>query len=291
MIRYISRHKLDVEKYDLCVENAINSRIYVFSWYLDIVADNWDALILNDYEAVMPLPWRSKYFIKYVYPPVWTQQLGVFSVNAINEPLVRDFIKAIPRKFKKITIQFNSGNPIRGKNVTEKVNYILPLDKTYKELFKEFNNNRKRVFNKLEVEKYWIDKEVSDNEFFNFYLNEPKNYQLIQKQITTIKTLIKTNNKAVYFWGIRIDEKLIASLVWLKDANRITYILPIATKEAKVKGLPTLLISNLIQEHQNSNFILDFEGSMIPGVADFFKSFGAEQEIYYLYKRPFRYFL
>ena len=31
--------------------------------YLDIICENWDALILNDYEAVMPLPSYKKVWI------------------------------------------------------------------------------------------------------------------------------------------------------------------------------------------------------------------------------------
>ena len=101
MIQYLKRNQLDIIKYDNCIELSLNSRIYVFSWYLDIVSDNWDVLVLNDYEAVMPLPWRQKYFIKYVYPPAWTQQLGVFSNSKINADLVKQFVKSIPKKFKK----------------------------------------------------------------------------------------------------------------------------------------------------------------------------------------------
>ena len=55
MIQYISREKLNVKKYNDCIKSALNSRVCAFSWYLDIVAGNWDVLILNDYEAVMPL--------------------------------------------------------------------------------------------------------------------------------------------------------------------------------------------------------------------------------------------
>ena len=101
MIYYVKRKDLDLKKYDACIDNAINSRIYGYSWYLDIVADNWDALVLNDYEAVMPLPWRQKYFIKYIYPPAWTQQLGVFSNFKIEADLVEQFVNSIPKKFKK----------------------------------------------------------------------------------------------------------------------------------------------------------------------------------------------
>ena len=79
MITYIKRKDLEVEKYDACIENALQSRVYAFSWYLDIVADNWDVLVLDDYKAVMPIAWKKKYFIKYVYPPLWLLELGVFS--------------------------------------------------------------------------------------------------------------------------------------------------------------------------------------------------------------------
>jgi len=171
---------------------------------------------------------------------------------------------------------------------TEKrTNYILKLDKPYEEIYKGFNKNRKRDLKKAEAEKYNLDKEICADEFLDFYLNEPKNHQLRQDQITTIKALLKATNKAVHIWGIRIDEKLMASLVWLKDANRITYLLPIATTQAKEKGLPTLLISNLIKEYQNSGLMLDFEGSMIEGVAEFYKSFGVEEEIYFSFQKYF----
>ncbi|WP_373942482.1 hypothetical protein OEG92_04340 [Polaribacter sejongensis] len=69
MIQYVKRKDLNILKYDACIENSIQSRIYAFSWYLDIVADNWDVLVLGDYKAVMPLPWKQKYFIKYITQP------------------------------------------------------------------------------------------------------------------------------------------------------------------------------------------------------------------------------
>lgn len=285
MIYYVKRKDLDLKKYDACIDNSINSRIYGYSWYLDIVADNWDVLVLNDYEAVMPLPWRRKYFIRYVFPPAWTQQLGVFSNFKIEADLVEQFVNSIPKKFKKVTIQFNSENDLSLFKTEERQNYILPLNKSYEEIYKGFNNNRKRDLKKAEADKYSIDKEISANEFLNFYLNEPKNYQLRQEQITAIKALLNANNTAVYIWGIREDEKLIASLVWLKDKNRITYLLPIATMQAKENSLSTLLISNLIKEHQNSNLILDFEGSMIEGVADFYRSFGVKDERYFSFQK------
>ena len=55
MIHYIQHKDIDFEKWDACVANSFNRLIYGFSWYLDVVCDDWDALVLNDYEAVFPL--------------------------------------------------------------------------------------------------------------------------------------------------------------------------------------------------------------------------------------------
>jgi len=288
MIHYLKRNELDVTKYDNCIENAINSRIYAFSWYLDCVADNWDALVLNDYEAVMPLPWRQKYFIKYIYPPAWTQQLGVFSKFKVNAQLVKEFINSIPRKFKKISIQFNSENNLSLFKTEKRTNYILPLNKSYEEIYVGFNKNRKRYLKKTLKKEYLIDTEIATDDFFDFYLNESKNYEIIENEITTIKTLLKKNKESVFIWGIRNDKKLMASLIWLKDDKRITYLLPVADKTAKEIGFPTLLVSEVIRQNSNSNLVFDFEGSMLKGVGEFYRSFGGKQEAYFkIHKHKF----
>ena len=46
-LKFIENINLNREKWDRCVERSINKKIYVLSWYLDIVCDNWDALIFN----------------------------------------------------------------------------------------------------------------------------------------------------------------------------------------------------------------------------------------------------
>ncbi|WP_456463887.1 hypothetical protein [Lutibacter sp.] len=280
MIHYYKRNQIAIAKYNTCIKKSINTRIYAYSWYLDIVTYNWDVLVLNDYEAVMPLPWRSKYLIKYIYPPAWTQQLGVFSEKEISSKLISQFIKAIPNKFKKITIQFNSKNDLSLFKVQKRVNYVLLLNKSYDEIYKGFNKNRKRDLKKALMTNSKIDREIKATEFLDFYLKEQKGYELNKNQIVTLNQLLNTKNKSVFIWGVRVNEKLIASLVWLKKDRRITYLLPVANKEAKNTGLTTLLVNTLIKQFSTSNFQLDFEGSMIKGVANFYKGFGAEEEAY-----------
>jgi len=287
MIYYLQRDQLDITKYDTCIKLSVNARIYAYSWYLDIVADNWDALVLNDYEAVMPLPWRQKYFIKYIYPPAWTQQLGVFSSTNVSEKLVLNFIRAIPKKFKKVTIQFNSENKFEHKNVTKRVNYILPLDKDYSEIYNGFNKNRKRDLKKAITRCNVNIKTISSNEFLDFYLSVPKNYVVTSHQIKGIKKLVNLQHKAIQIRGIYLADTLEASILFLIDTKRIINLVPVTTDFGKENGLTTLILNDMIKKSEDSTKTLDFEGSMVKGVADFYKSFGSELEYYNLLQIKF----
>ena len=71
------------------------------------MADNWDALVLGDYEVVMPLAVTSKAGIKYSYMPPFTSQLGIISKSAVDESIVQQFINAIPSQIKYCHISLN----------------------------------------------------------------------------------------------------------------------------------------------------------------------------------------
>jgi hypothetical protein len=69
----------------------------------------------------------------------------------------------------------------------------------------------------------------------------------------------------------------------VKSPNRITYLFGASTPEGQKKNAPTLLFNHLIKRHQNSPYILDFEGSKIEGVAKFYQSLGGKLEPYQLW--------
>ncbi|TAE87084.1 MAG: hypothetical protein EAY81_04625, partial [Bacteroidetes bacterium] len=106
MIKYLSHQEIDKIKWDDCIAQSNNELIYAYSWYLDIVAPGWEALVLNDYEVVMPLPTTTKY-LNVIYQPFFAQQLGIFNTQNLKHFTVSDFIKAIPAKFKYINICLN----------------------------------------------------------------------------------------------------------------------------------------------------------------------------------------
>lgn len=285
MIHYIKRKDLNVVKYDACIAHAAQSRIYAYSWYLDIVADNWDVLVLNDYEAVMPIPWKQKYFIKYVTQPFFCQQLGVFTNQKGSKELILNFIKKIPYKFFKISLQLNTENYFNSEKLVTKNNYFLVLNKTLPTLIANFSNNRKRDYKKALAASLVIDKNISAKDFFKFYVLNDKHYHKNTSIKNVLENILNINNGHVKFYGIRSSGVLIACVLLLYDKKRITYLAPVHNKVSQKNGAATLLITIIIKEYEGSDYILDFEGSMIKGVASFYKSFGAEKEEYYLFAR------
>ena len=108
-IHYIKYKDIDKLKWDACITNASNGLVYAYSFYLDAMAGNWDGLVLGNYEAVMPITFRKKYGITYLYQPAFCGNLGVFAAT-ITESLTNNFLNAVPKKIKYWDIYLNFGN-------------------------------------------------------------------------------------------------------------------------------------------------------------------------------------
>ena len=146
-IQYLTYKEIDKKKWNDSIARSSNCLIFAYSWYLDIVANKqWDALILGDYETVMPLAWRKKLSISYLYQPFFTNQLGVFSTKKITEKMVEDFLNAIPKTFKFIDIGLNYANNFRTNLYPqqEKVCQYVDLNNSYDSVKKFYSDNLKR---------------------------------------------------------------------------------------------------------------------------------------------------
>ena len=170
MIRYLSHKEIEFEKWDLCLEQASNSLVYGYSWYLNKVSPNWDALVLDDYHAVMPLTHGRKYFICYLHQPFFTQQLGVFAKAQLNQDLIIEFISAIPSKFKFIEVNLNEQNYFLSEEykLIKRKNYLLNLNKPYDKLVKDYNNQALRNLKKSRKQEIEL-RTIQYKEVITFY--------------------------------------------------------------------------------------------------------------------------
>lgn len=286
MINYIFHNQIDRARYDACIENSISCRTYAYSWYLDAVCETWDVIMTGNYELVMPVPKRKKYGLSYVFTPSWVQQLGIFSSRDISTEESRLFKETLASKFHWIDYHFNSGNLISDGQITVKKNYVLPLNGEFRELLRNYNKNRKRA-SSVSLDHLVLDKEGSLEVFIKNYHAIEKPYKIEEDSMKKLMTLAQRNPRHVHIWNVFDDNDFRGGLIWAKDSKRITYLLPVANEKAKNENIPTFVINELIKDHLNQGLVLDFEGSMISGVANFYKSFGADEENYYYFKKRF----
>lgn len=284
-IQYVDQQKIDRAKWDACIDQAPNGLVYAYSFYLDAMATHWDALVLNDYELIMPLTWNRKYGFYYLFQPAFTASLGIFGKN-ITKELILSFIAAIPNKFKLVEISLNSGNnvsPLPG-NMKLRSNYVLYLNKNYTGLFEAYRDNHKRNISKALQAGCAVKKNIAVNkiiqlnqEFLRGASHAPgKDYSNFKK----IYELLKRNNKAETYGVVNKNNQLLASCVFFFSHKRAFYILVGNHPGGKTIGASHALIDAFIKDHAGEDIALDFEGSDFSSLAFFYSGFGAKEEPY-----------
>jgi len=281
-IIHLKNKDIDYNLWDNCISKSKNQLIYAYSWYLDLVSPDWEALVSTDYEFIMPLPVKSRYGISYLVQPILTQQLGVFSEQEINEIIVENFIKEIP--YFSYELNLNDHNFFSKALVLP--NFVLDLNQTYNQIYSSYSKNTQRNIQKATKLNLRIKENIDTETFLSFYFSVDKLF--LEPNQSVLKNLI---NIGISFDALNIyavyskENNIIAGLCLLKSSKRITYLLPVSSTEGKITSAMFLLIDYLVQKYVGNKTLFDFEGSKIEGVARFYISFGAKNNPYYVLKR------
>lgn len=281
MIKRVSRKKLDVNKYTECLNRSVNYRIYAEVFYLDALVDNdWDCYVLNDYEAIMPLPFVKKFGFKFIVQPIYCQQLGVFHQTNFSKETFQLFEKKLHRNLVR-AYAFNEENTkMFEPKGQKKVNYILDLNQDYDTIFQNYLTKRKKDLNKSQRNGIYI-KEADNLTQFNL-LNSKYNYVKEHK----LEKYFKKNS--MYFFQLNflkvfhvyLGEKLLAAQLILCSKNRLICFAYARNKEIDNYNSSAFVKDYLFKNNQLKDLIFDFEGSMVPSIAKFMQGFGAIEKKY-----------
>lgn len=283
-LRYIQQKDIDKVKWDNCINNAPNGLIYAYAWYLDTMAEHWDALVYGDYDTVMPVTWNKKYGVYYLFQPFFCASLGIFSKTNPDEKLVEQFLSNIPAKYKYIDIYLNHQNlfMISGYPLTERSNYILSLNETYKEISDKYRSNLKRNIKKAEATGLIIKTDIDLKQIMNLAKDTMQRVSPISdeeiKRFEDLFKIAKSKNLTSTYGIYSKNNELLASAVFFFSHNRWYYILVGNHPNGKTLGASHYLIDRFIADHASSSTLLDFEGSDIRNLAFFYSSYGATEE-------------
>lgn len=287
MIRLLKHNKIDKVKWDDCVNKSFNGNVYALSWYLDIVHPEWDALIENDYERVMPLTCSKKLGISYMFQPFFVQQLGVFSTSELSQDDVDRFIDAIPQQYRLTQYRLNSFNKVDYESdmIVRHRNVELDLIYDYQYLYNNYNSNTKRNLAKAEAAGLSINHNVNPEIIINIFRNNKgKNVKHWRdKEYDRLLELLNVAISKECCFNISVndrDNNIIAGAIFVCSHDRIIFLFSGSDEKHKDKHALTMLLDNVIREFSETQYTLDFEGSDNDGLARFYKGFGGTEVFY-----------
>lgn len=253
------------------------------------MSKNWDALILNDYEIIMPLTWNKKYGLYYLYQPFFTKTLGIF--GNISDEIVNLFLHAIPKHFKYLDIDFseNTINPsavtIQNLQLKKRNNFLLDLNKKYEQIYSEYRRLAIRMLKKAGAHSVEVLRNRDVNEVIDFY---QKYYTAEHREIgledyKRLKAACNIASKKMQAatYVAESDGQVIAVYLVLKDEKFIYSLIGGSNKMGKDCGAFYLLTDAVIKDHSGTNRTFRFEGSDKKGIAFFNMQFNPAPIHYY----------
>jgi len=287
-IRFVTNKDIDRTKWDQCIAHSSFGITYAYSWYLDHICQKWDALIGGDYQYVMPLVNNSKFGISYIYQPFFTQQLGIFSQVPVEPAIVDQFLNAIPKQFRLTDMNLNLGNTIPPGNFSTKANttYHLNLQSEISEIRAAYNSNTRRNIQKAIQSKVSIS-QLSDVPLFmeftrkNLKEKSPEIKSRHYSALQEVANYALTNGLGEIYVARNSENTMLASVFFVRTNHTSIYLAASSNQEGIEKSAMFLLIDTFIQRNAESQMILDFEGSNIPGVARFYAGFGGLPKTYF----------
>ncbi|AEI46462.1 GNAT family N-acetyltransferase [Runella slithyformis] len=289
----LHRSQLNSTQWDNFIAASPQRILYAYSWYLDTISPDWQALVLakNDqWQTVMPLPCRKKWGLNVVQQPFFCQLLGVFThpsvdfqeaSNALLTELTASFcyISTYSGRFAEHTIF------PEGLKVTNATNLILPLHCPYSVLFQ--NYTRDRQLNLKRAKNFnWASQQSTDIEPLIQLFSENHATQIEGgvagssfDLLRNVTALLAQKKALRLVYAVR-DGLMEAGVLFAIFSHRIIYLFNAASPAGRKGNARTWLIDQMIREYAQTDFVFDFESPDIPSIASFYESFGAQKEIY-----------
>lgn len=286
MINYLCNEEIDRTAWDSCVEKSPGVKPYAFTWYLDIMAPGWKALVDDDYDAVFPVPGFKRYGIQYVATPIFLQRLGVFSPDKPLDESVNEFLGYIPGFYRLIDLCISQKADCDGFHISEKANYELDLSDTYDRLWEAFAPHCRRNIESSAFFKPEIELNDDPGELIQLFLaNKGKGIRNIkERDFRKLETLMNycIRNRLGNILCVRNSSRqLIYGMFVIETKKSKTMLFVVNTPESRKMQTGYYVVNEIIKQYSSSKFILDFAGSSLPSVAFFMSSFGAKNYPYY----------
>jgi len=283
-----------------------NISLFCRPWWLDAVCGsrNWDVALLeknNSLIASMPYYKVKQKLFHVIKMPLLTQTMGPFikyppgqkysKKISFEKKIMNELIKQLPRcsVFKqKFHYQISNWLPFfwQGYSQTTLYTYIIKKDISWNDLEQNFNSNVKRKIKKAKQSAISVTA-ANDPELF-YSLNRKSFYRKKKKIPYSLKFIqnlykaCKTNQAVKILYAQNKNNKKTAAAFLVYDNNSVYYLMGGIDPDYNYPGAMDLVHLQGIKFALQSGRNYNFEGSMVENIENYFRSFGAVQQPYFL---------
>ena len=289
MIHYLEHNQIDRQKWDDLM--VAHGPIYAQSWYLDVVHPEWEALVLEEYEAVMPITGGRKFGVPYLFQPFFVQQLGIVSSRPLSPAQQTEFLSAIPKKFRFAEIRLNESNAFDDniQGIEYHRNVVLDLNQDYDTIRAHYHTNTKRNLAKAEGNGLALVDETELSEIIALFRENRGAKVKVwgEAEYVTLTQLYEAavHHRHAFIVGVKHQEtkELLCGGLFMKTAERIVFLFSGCGERGKQLQAMTFMMDGVIRRFAHQPMLFDFEGSDDDNLARFYLGFDSAERPYPAY--------
>lgn len=294
-IQYLKHHNIDRRQWDALVTASRQRQVYALSWYLDVVAPEWEAVVELDtagaYTAVMPVPWRSKFGIRYIQQPLFCQQLGIYSLSGpVADATYIAFVQELRERFRYVSgYNFNTENQLPAGlppevQVHQTQTLYLPLNKPYEQLEQAYTRDRKVNLKRAQKAGLTVEESGDIAPIIRFFRGETAGNiyggvaEEAYMQLRQLHQVLQEKRVAKLLYTTDSTGRQNSGCLFVTWGGHIVYIFNAAPQHGRKQNGRTLMIDYMIREYAGQEMVFDFEspGEQESDILHFYKSFGPE---------------
>lgn len=300
------------EQYRILCEQETTIPLFLQYWWMEAVCmgKQWDVLLCTrngEIVAAMPYLCGKKLRMKYIIQPQQTQINGIWVKPGYADEateLANDFISQLEElQLAYYYQQYPIASPFpacfkeNGFKVKERVTYRIEDLTDMDKVVASFRKNKRQQLQKALV--LQADLNMSGDEFYNFHVaclaEQKKTISYSREFFLALYKAAKAHSQGHIIAVRNMDGQVLAAVFLVWDAASAYFLISSYSHANNKSGASALVVLEAMKYVRGKAKSFDFEGSMVRGIANFYKEFGAKKTVYYgvekYYKPIFRLFL
>lgn len=285
MIEYVPHNKLDAEAWDARLHRTANASWYGTYAALEAASPGWDALVDRDKGIQMPLTWRRKMGIRYLFQPLMLQHLGPYAPQPSPQCAGR-FLEEASKHFRYADINLATLAVPKMGHIwcEERRSHVLELDGSIKSLRKGYSTNHQRNLKKAVKQGVAVE-QVGDPQQVIAFIEGADQYAAWRlrpaQQATLRRVVLATAADGTGFGRLARQAGQVVAAGWFAHGPQdVVFLKGVSSTQGRAVGAMHALIDDVVKEFADTGRAFDLAGGNDPSLARFYAGFGAEPVFY-----------